>query len=128
MSNKSDIVEDEANEEQENEHTFETLYKSMLTEVADVHNKVRTIKENVKSLEKLHKHEIKMSYKMKRHAKLNKEPQKPSGFNKSTRVPQTIINLLNLEEDIELPRTKVTKLIYGYINILAVLKLLQELF
>ena len=96
--------------------TFDSLYKSMLAEVAEAYNSVRTVKSNLKNLERLHKREVKMSRKMRKSHNPNKGQKKPSGFNKPTPVPQQIVDLLDLDNGVELPRTKVTKLIYGYIK------------
>jgi len=39
-----------------------------------------------------------------------------SGFNKPSAVPATIVSFLGLDMGVELPRTQITKLIYGYIK------------
>ena len=103
-------------EQAELEQTFDTLYATMLEQIGEAYNTVRTVKSNLKMLERYHRRELKNSRKYRKSHNANKGQKKPSGFNKPGPVPDTIVKLLNIEEGVELPRTKVTKLIYGYIK------------
>ena len=119
QSQKNEVeetVEQTSVEQTEVEQTFETLYNSMLEQIGETYNTIRTVKGNLKLLERFHRREIKMSRKNRKSHNANKGQKKPSGFNKPGPVPQPIIDLLNLEDGIDLPRTKVTKLIYSYIK------------
>ena len=120
MPNTTTVTQDNSEEltntTPDSEQTFETLYNSMLNEVSEAYNTVRTVRSNLKMLERHHKREVKLSRKNRRSHNANKGQKKPSGFNKPSLVPDSIVSLLNLESGVELPRTQVTKLIYGYIK------------
>lgn len=96
--------------------SYDVLYETLTEQISEMYNNIKNIKNNLKNLERSHKKELKMSKKYRKSKRLNNENKKPSGFNKPKPVPIEIINLLGLEKDIELPRTKITKLIYGYIK------------
>jgi chromatin remodeling complex protein RSC6 len=99
--------------------SFETLYNSMVEQLNNAYSTVKSVKANLKMLETRHKKELKQSRKNRRrvvNTEVNTTPKNPSGFNKPGPVPQKIKDLLNLDSSIELPRTQITKLIYGYIK------------
>lgn len=98
------------------DQTVVSLICSMTEQINEAYGTIRALKSGLKVLERQHKREIKLSRKNRKSHNANKGQKKPSGFNKPGPVPATIIKLLNLEEGVELPRTKVTKLIYGYIK------------
>lgn len=98
------------------ELSYDVLYNALTEHINELYSNIKTIKNNLKNLEKSHKKELKMSKKYRKSKRLNNENKKPSGFNKPKPVPTEIINLLGLEKGAELPRTKITKLIYGYIK------------
>jgi len=121
MSNQT-VVETQVNaDESELKHSdlelsYDVLYSALTEQISELYTNIKTIKNNLRNLEKSHKKELKMSKKYRKSKRLNNENKKPSGFNKPKPVPVEIINLLGLEKDAELPRTKITKLIYGYIK------------
>jgi chromatin remodeling complex protein RSC6 len=94
--------------------TFETLFASMNERVNNLYACAKSVRSDMKELEKMHKKEIKTSRKHKRSS--GNGNKNPSGFNKPTPVPSSVVKLLGLEEGVELPRTQITKLIYGYIK------------
>jgi hypothetical protein len=99
--------------------SFETLYNSMVEQLNNAYSTVKSVKANLKMLETRHKKELKQSRKNRRRVvttEVNTTPKNPSGFNKPGPVPQKIKDLLNLDSSVELPRTQITKLIYGYIK------------
>jgi len=121
MSNQT-VVETQTNvDESELKHSdielsYDVLYNALTEQISELYTNIKTIKNNLRNLEKSHKKELKMSKKYRKSKRLNNENKKPSGFNKPKPVPIEIINLLGLEKGAELPRTKITKLIYGYIK------------
>jgi chromatin remodeling complex protein RSC6 len=98
------------------EQNFDDLFSSMCDQISETSSTLRTLKANMKVLEKIHRKELKSVKKHKRASNGAVSSKKPSGFNKPCAVPQSIIDLLKLSADEELPRTQVTKLIYGYIK------------
>jgi chromatin remodeling complex protein RSC6 len=96
----------------ENEETFVTILESMQEQVKSANKTIKFIKTNIKELFKLHKQELKKIDKKKKVRKGNNK----SGINKPSEVPKPIRDLLDLEEDILMARTEVTKRIYGYIK------------
>lgn len=121
MSNQA-VVETQVNaDESELKHSdlelsYDVLYSALTEQISELYANIKTIKNNLRNLEKSHKKELKMSKKYRKSKRLNNDNKKPSGFNKPKPVPIEIINLLGLEKNIELPRTKITKLIYEYIK------------
>lgn len=101
---------------EEVEESFSTLYQSMVERVNDAYNTLRTCRADLKLLERHHRREMKNSRKWRRNRDSSRGQKKPSGFNKPSLVPEAIVELLGLESGVELPRTQVTKLIYGYIK------------
>lgn len=115
--NQEQVVDISLSDEEQEEQieTFATLYETMANNVAEVCNLARELKKELRVLERLHRRELKESRKWKRST--NTTGKKTlSGFTKPAPVPAAICKLLDLDEDIELPRTTVTKLIYGYIG------------
>ena len=102
--------------EVEVEQNFDDLFTSMCEQISETNTALRTLKANMKVLEKIHRKELKSVRKHKRSTGGAVSNKKPSGFNKPCPVPESIVNLLKLNADDELPRTQVTKLIYGYIK------------
>jgi chromatin remodeling complex protein RSC6 len=98
--------------------SFETLYNSMVEQLNNAYATVKNVKSNLKMLETRHRREIKQSRKNRRRVVNTATPsnKNPSGFNKPGPVPQKIKDLLHLDSAVELPRTQITKLIYGYIK------------
>jgi len=95
---------------------FDELYSSLSEKLSETYTTLRLLRTSLKQLEKLHYKELKS---VKRHKKPNNHNmanKKPSGFNKPGPVPLSITTLLGLAPEVELPRTKVTKLMYQYIK------------
>ena len=97
---------------QNTQSTFVTILESMQEQVKSANKTIKFIKTNIKELFKLHKQELKKVDKKKKVRKGNNK----SGINKPSEVPKPIRDLLDLEEDILMARTEVTKRIYGYIK------------
>lgn len=88
--------------------------QKLLELVANAQKILIETKKQMSSVIKSHKLEMK---KHKKHHKTNTSGVKrESGFNKPGPVPKAFIELLNLQADEQLPRTNITKLIYGYIK------------
>jgi chromatin remodeling complex protein RSC6 len=101
----------ENNQESENTENFAILYQNMQEQIKEVNATIKFLKVNMKELGKLHKQDINRVGKTKKVRKNN-----VSGINKPKEVPKPIIELLDLDEDILLARTEVTKKIYEYIK------------
>lgn len=111
MSNPvEEVSTNENNQTLVNEESFATLFENMSNQVKSANNTIKFLKANIKELSKLHRSELKKAG-VKKSRKKN-----TSGINKPNPVPESIRNLLNLEENVLMARTEVTKRIYGYIK------------
>ena len=96
------------------EESYESLHLNLIRIENEIRLLERSRKALLKSLMRTHKREVKHSRKKRRSN--DKRQLNPSGFNKPGPVPQPLIDLLGLDSNIQLPRTKITGLIYGYIK------------
>jgi len=93
--------------------SFEEMHALMSDKLNEAVQSIRELRQSLKTLERQHYKELKMTRRYKRDPTV---PKKTSGFNKPSRVPVEICSLLGLKTDELLPRTKVTKAIYSYIK------------
>lgn len=87
---------------------------SLIESIAKVQRLLTDAKRQMKDIVKTHKTELKKNKKHRRHNASGHKRE--TGFNKPGPVPDSLVSLLQLENGAELPRTKVTKLIYSYIK------------
>jgi chromatin remodeling complex protein RSC6 len=107
----------EATQEEVSVETYQQVAERVATRDAEV---ARLLKENAhdhKLMVRLHQREVKYARKNRRQS-ANGETRKhaPSGFNKPTLVPETLVKFLGLESGVEMPRTKVTSALYQYVK------------
>lgn len=107
-------VEATENKVEESNESFDTLYTSLVNELSTAYSTIKKVKAQFRTLEKMHKTDMKTNYRTK---KSNPNAQNnQSGFNKPAPVPQSVVNFFNLNPSEQLPRTRITKLIYGYVK------------
>jgi chromatin remodeling complex protein RSC6 len=95
--------------------SYDALCTSFMERINESYNTIRSLRADFRTLERMHRVEMKNS-RRNRKTKSTRGSKKPSGFNKPCTVPEQIVRLLGLEAGVELPRTQITKLIYGYIK------------
>ena len=83
----------------------------MIDELRENYLNQKKLMNDVRELSNLHKKELKLSIKTPRRQNSGKH----SGFNKVEPVPTSLGKLLDIKEE-ELPRSKVTKLMYKYFS------------
>jgi chromatin remodeling complex protein RSC6 len=98
--------------------SFDQIQTRMATKLGEASKLVKEAMQDFKQLTRVHQREVKSARKNRRNHSNNGEVKKanPSGFNKPTSVPDVLVQFLGLEKGAELPRTKVTSLLYDYIR------------
>jgi len=114
VTESAPVVSTEAAPVSTEEESFDKLMKTMSERLDNVHTFVKTMRMDMKELDKQHKKEIKSGKKSKR---VSSGTKSLSGFNKPTPVPSSIVNFLELEDGASLPRTQITKRMYAYIKL-----------
>jgi len=94
---------------QNTEAEFEKKIDNIREALKENYLQQKKLMNDLKELMSLHKRELKLSSKSGNRSNCGKH----TGFNKPEPVPQVLRDLLGIEED-ELPRSKVTRLLYQY--------------
>jgi chromatin remodeling complex protein RSC6 len=107
----------EATQEEVSVETFQQVSDRVAARDAEI---ARLQKENLhdhKLMTRLHQREVKFARKNRRQSASGEtKKHAPSGFNKPTLVPETLVKFLGLESGVEMPRTKVTSALYQYVK------------
>jgi chromatin remodeling complex protein RSC6 len=90
------------------ENNYEKKYENLLNRLRENYIEQKKLLNDLKELHVLHKKELKLASK-------NKNKLKNNGICKPQPVPQSLKDLLDIEED-SLSRVEVTKLLYKYIE------------
>lgn len=98
-----------SNENKISSETFDDKLNELREELRENYIQQKKIMNDIKDLANLHKKDLRLA--VKSGNRLNSG--KHSGFNKPQTVPQSIKNLLKIEDDV-LSRSKVTELMYKY--------------
>lgn len=93
-----------------NDIDFEDKIRQIREELKENYQQQKKLMNDLKELMNIHKKEIKLT---SINGNRTNNIRKMSGFNKPENIPKALKNLLKIEDD-ELPRSKITKLIYEY--------------
>jgi chromatin remodeling complex protein RSC6 len=107
----------EATQEEVSVESHQQIQEKLATLSSEM---LRLTKEHLhysKLLARAHQREVKSARKNRRqHAGGETKRLNPSGFNKPTLVPESLVKFLGLESGVEMPRTKVTSALYTYVK------------
>merc|ERR1711991_1039024 len=97
--------------------TVKELVGEFETKLSSIISDLRELKGCLKDLDKGHKVELKDASKNRRNKNKSGEKRDPSGFNAKQPVPQEFCEQpWGCEQDQELPRTMLTKMVYDYVK------------
>jgi chromatin remodeling complex protein RSC6 len=98
--------------------SFDQIHTRMSSRFSEASKLFKEAQQDFKLLTRVHQREVKSARKNRRSQTASGEVKKsnPSGFNKPTVVPDSLVQFLGLEQGAELPRTKVTSKLYDYIR------------
>jgi chromatin remodeling complex protein RSC6 len=95
------------------DESFASLHKSMVDDIENTFHSLKFIKSNMKELDRLYYIQTK---KLNSYEKQKKKKGLKSSIRKSLPVPKNICVMLDLNQDVLLPRVEITKKIYEYIK------------
>jgi chromatin remodeling complex protein RSC6 len=98
--------------------SFQQICDRMATKLLEASKNLKEAQQDFKQLLRTHQREVKSARKNRRHQGGDASTKKhnPSGFNRETAVPETIVQFLGLESGTVMARTKVTSALYTYIR------------
>jgi len=97
--------------------TFQQICDRMANRLAEASKNLKEAQQDYKQLLRSHQREVKSARKNRRHSNTDaSKKHNPSGFNKETPVPESLVKFLGLQSGVLMPRTKVTSALYSYIK------------
>jgi len=122
MATESEInpVNDDENTDNVGENTLLTFESRIDTIIEKINNKIKEEKAMVSDLKGIKKEYLKekkvMEKATKKSSKSNNGPKRPGGFSIPQRITTELSTFLNLEEDVMICRTDVTRMITTYVR------------
>jgi chromatin remodeling complex protein RSC6 len=97
--------------------SFHQVTERLSVRLAEATKALKEAQQDFKLMTRVHQREVKSARKNKRqHSNGESKRLNPSGFNKPTLVPESLVKFLLLEPGVEMPRTKVTSALYAYVK------------